>query len=97
MRLYFFERKNNMKLVTLDIEGMHCSMCEAHVLDQIRKVLPTGTKLKANHKKGTVVFVVDDDIDASVVKDAISKEGYKVLSYKEEEYHKTCLFSFLKK
>ena len=36
--------------ITLDIEGMACSMCEAHVNDTIRKNFPV-KKVSASHSK----------------------------------------------
>lgn len=86
-----------MKQITLTIEGMHCEMCESHICDCIRKVLPSSKKVKANHHRKTAVFLVDDDVNVSVASDMISKEGYHVLKKEEEPYVKKGIFSFLKK
>lgn len=32
--------------VTLKVEGMSCSMCEAHICETIRKVVPDAKKVK---------------------------------------------------
>ncbi len=96
MRLFVL-KVNNMKQITLNLEGMHCGMCESHVCDQIRKSIPGATKVKADHRKGIAIFVVDDGIDYHMAITAISNEGYKVLSSNEEEYQKKKLFSFLRK
>ena len=49
-----------MKLVTLNIDGMRCSMCESHVNDLIRKVDGT-KKIKSSHLSNTSTFVIDDE------------------------------------
>ncbi len=86
-----------MKKIILIIEGMHCSMCESHVLSAIRKSMPDAKKLTANHKKGLVSFVVDEKEKPDLAIESIQKEGYKVLSIKDEPYEKKGLLSFLKK
>ncbi len=86
-----------MKKIILTIDGMHCSMCESHVLDAIRKSMPEAKKLSANHKKGFVYFAVDEKSKPDLAIQAIQKEGYKVLSIKDEPYEKKGFFSFFKK
>ena len=41
-----------MVQVTLEIDGMMCGMCEAHVGDAIRKQLPEARKVSASAGKG---------------------------------------------
>ena len=36
---------------TLKIEGMMCSMCEAHINDVIRKAVPGAKKVSSSHAK----------------------------------------------
>ena len=40
-----------MVKITLEVEGMACGMCEAHVNDVIRKVFPV-KKVTSSHTKG---------------------------------------------
>lgn len=86
-----------MKQVNLKIDGMHCSMCESHVIDCVRKGLPSAKKIKANHHSGLLSFVVEDDVDYTPAIDNVTKDGYKVLENTSEEYVKKGFFSFLKK
>lgn len=86
-----------MKQITFKVEGMHCGMCESHVMDRIRKVLPKATKVKADHRKGIASFVLEDGIDYRPAMDAISKEGYHASDPKVEEYQKKGLFSLFGK
>ena len=45
-----------MLLITLKIEGMHCSMCESHINDIIRKVNGT-SKIKSSHLRNESKFL----------------------------------------
>ena len=67
----------------LEIEGMKCSMCEAHINDVVRKTVNC-KKLKSSHKKNLTTFMSEDLIDEDYLKDAIENTGYKVLSIKCE-------------
>lgn len=93
MRLFLLVRYLYMKLVTLVVEGMHCSMCESHICDCIRKGLPSAKKIKANHKDGKVCFIIEDDDNYSKCIDNIKNDGYKVLSSNIEDYVKKGFFS----
>ena len=63
----------------LTIEGMKCSMCEAHINDIIRKNFDV-KKLKSNHKKNITSFTSDDSLDEELLKDVISSTGYKIIN-----------------
>jgi copper chaperone CopZ len=87
-----------MELITLKVEGMKCGMCESHVCDYIRKVLPKAKKVKANHMKNTASFVLEQNgVDIKPVMDEISSGGYHVEGFTRDPYEKKGLFSFLKK
>ena len=45
-----------MLQITVGVDGMACSMCEAHVSDAIRKAFPV-KKVTASHTKGQAVCV----------------------------------------
>ena len=62
----------------LTIEGMKCSMCEAHINDIIRKNFDV-KKLKSSHKKNITSFISDDSLDEELLKDVISTTGYKLI------------------
>ena len=55
-----------MNRITLQIEGMACGMCEAHMNDLIRKTFPDAKKVSSSRKKGEAVFLTDSDIDEEV-------------------------------
>ena len=76
---------------TLTIDGMMCSMCEAHVNDAVRDALQVKS-VKSSHKKGTTEIISEQAPDLRTVKDAIEKTGYRVLDMKSEPYEKKGLF-----
>ena len=76
---------------TLTIDGMMCSMCEAHVNDAVRDALQVKS-VKSSHKKGTTEIISEQTPDLQTVKDAIEKTGYRVLDIKSEPYEKKGLF-----
>ncbi len=86
------ERKNMYK-TTLKIDGMMCSMCEAHINDVIRKAVPTARKLSASHKKGEAGFLSEELPDEKLLKDAVDATGYSCLSVTTEPYEKKGLLS----
>ena len=47
-----------MVKITLEVEGMACGMCEAHVNDAIRKAFPV-KKVTSSHTKGETVILAD--------------------------------------
>ncbi len=61
--------------VYLDVEGMRCSMCEAHVNDIVRKTSKV-KKVKASYKKKEVLIIMEDDKDINNIINAINSLGY---------------------
>ena len=72
---------------TIAVEGMACSMCEAHVNDAVRKAFPI--------KKVTSILC-ENRLDEDALRSAISATGYQVLSIQSAPYEKKGLFSFRK-
>ena len=77
---------------TLIIEGMMCSMCEAHICDTIRKAVPSAKKVSASHAKGEASFLTEDAVDAERLKAAIDSTGYTCLGVDSAPYEKRGLF-----
>ena len=80
--------------ITVQIEGMMCGMCEAHICDSIRRAIPEARKVSASHANGEATFLIDGSIDAAWLKKNIAKTGYKMLSLRAEPYVKKGLFGF---
>ena len=59
----------------LKINGMMCSMCEAHINDVIRKNFDV-KKIKSSHKKNMTTFLSEKYIDEKDIKNVIDSTGY---------------------
>ena len=77
---------------TLNIEGMMCGMCEAHVCDAIRKAIPSAKKVSASRSKREASFLTEDAVDAEQLKAAINTTGYTCLGIESSSYEKKGLF-----
>lgn len=78
------------------VDGMMCSMCEAHINDCVRKNFNVN-KVNSSHTKGTCEIVADD-IDVAELEKAINSTGYTVRGISSEPYEKKSFLSkFYKK
>ena len=84
-----------MKKTTVEVEGMRCGMCEAHVADVIRKSFPT-RKITCSHGKKQAVILSETSLDADQLRKAIADCGYGVGKIEEEEYVKKGLFGLFR-
>lgn len=82
--------------ITVEVEGMACSMCEAHVNDAVRNAFPV-KKVTSSHTKKQTVIIAESDIDEQKLKSVISKTGYEAISVSKEPYEKKGLFAAFKK
>lgn len=73
--------------IVVDVEGMACSMCEAHINDEVRKEFNV-KKVASSHGKGRTVIITEEDIDENRLKDVINKTGYKAGSVVKKPYEK---------
>lgn len=73
-----------MYKITLQIDGMMCGMCEAHVNDAIRRAFPV-KKVTSNHKKKETVILAGQDIPDSRLEAVITQSGYTFLGAAREE------------
>lgn len=81
-----------MTKYTVKVDGMQCSMCEAHVNDAVRKAFPI-KKVTSSHAKKQTVILSEKPISEQTLKKVINDTGYTVLSVKSEPYEKKGLFS----
>ena len=81
-----------MVKIVLEVEGMHCDMCETHVNDIVRRVAGV-KKVKSSHAKGRTEVVAEDGADVALIKEAIAGQGYGVGDVVSEPYEKRGLFS----
>lgn len=76
-----------MVKISIDVEGMACGMCEAHVNDAVRQAFSV-KKVTSSHSKGKTEIIAENDIDKTELSKVIEKSGYHVLSVKSEPYEK---------
>ncbi len=80
-----------MKKITIEVNGMACGMCEAHVCDVIRKNFNV-KKVTASHVKKQAVIIAEA-VDEQKLREVIATEGYTTGDCKTEEYLKKEFFS----
>lgn len=75
-----FRKKTGLVQTTLGIEGMACSMCEAHINDAIRKNFLVKSA-KSNRRKKTCVVMSEEPLDEARVRAVITELGYDLVSF----------------
>ena len=80
-----------MVKITVDIEGMACGMCEAHINEAVRNAFPV-RKVSSSHTKKQAVIIAEQDIPEQELKDVVAKAGYDAVSVSSEPYEKKGLF-----
>ena len=81
-----------MLKITLEVEGMHCGMCETHVNDVVRR-MDGVKKVRSSHAKGRTEVITEDGVNIELIKEAIAKQGYGGGRIETEPYVKRGLFS----
>ena len=76
---------------TVEISGMVCGMCEAHVNDAVRNSFKVKSVSSDRNKKCTEI-VSEEALDEAALKEAIEKTGYTVGAITAEPYEKKGLF-----
>ena len=77
---------------TIAVEGMACSMCEAHINDAVRKAFPVKKVTSSRSKKETTVLT-ETELDEDALRAVISDTGYEVGEIRKEPWEKKGLFS----
>ena len=73
-----------MTQTILEIEGMMCSMCQAHINDAIRRAFPVKS-VKSAHRKGRTVILSAAPLDREALYAVIRNTGYTLLGITETE------------
>ncbi len=81
---------------TLEISGMMCGMCEAHINDAIRSAFPV-RKVQSSYKKGKTVIYSEMPLDKEKLRSTINATGYVFLNAKEETAEKRSFFDIFRK
>ena len=73
-----------MVKIYLNVNGMMCGMCEAHVNDIVRKTTKI-KKVKSSHKKKETIIIMESRKDLGLIINAIKSLGYDCSLNKIEE------------
>ncbi|MBO4941733.1 MAG: heavy metal translocating P-type ATPase [Clostridia bacterium] len=71
------ERKTMTKVIK--IEGMMCPHCEANVKTTLEGLQGVASA-EVSHKTGMAKLILSEDIENSILKNAVEEKGYKVIS-----------------
>ena len=63
---------------TLNVKGMHCKSCEMLLTDSIGEIKGV-QKVTADHKKGMITIILENENLLPEIKNVIETEGYKVI------------------
>ena len=74
----------NMIKTTVQVTGMVCGMCEAHINDAVRSAFQV-RKVRSSRKKGETVILSEIPIDRDRLRQVIASAGYMMLQAREEE------------
>ena len=85
-----------MYKITLNIEGMACGMCEAHMNDAIRAAF-AARKVTSSHVKKQTVIIAENDIDDAKLAETVKSTGYQLTGITRGPYEKKGLLGIFKK
>lgn len=80
-----------MVKITMNVEGMACPRCEAHMVEAIKKAFNV-KKVTASHTAKNCEIIAKEEISESAILDAVKETGYVVSNIKCEPHKKFCLF-----
>ena len=72
-------KEENQMVKTLDIEGMMCANCQAHVQKALESVAGV-TQVVVSLEQKNATVTTDADVEDGVLIDAVTQSGYKVLA-----------------
>lgn len=81
---------------TLLVDGMMCSMCEAHVNDAIRQHFAV-KKVTSSHTKGKTVILSAAPLDEQTLRETLNATGYTVRAVSSKAAERRGLFGAFKK
>ena len=82
-----------MRKTRIEIDGMMCGMCEAHINEAIRKHF-RASKVKASRTAKEAVILSEESIDEEQLKRVIRETGYTPGAVVTEDGVKRRLFGF---
>ena len=74
-----------MTRTIIGVDGMMCSMCEAHINEAVRKAVPEAKKITSNRGKKQTEIISEEPVDTEKIKAAIEATGYTYLGSESEK------------
>ncbi len=71
----------------LEINGMACGKCEAHINDCLRAHFPV-KKVSSSHKKGKTVVLSEAPLEKDRLEQVIAATGYTLLTVSQQTVEK---------
>ena len=81
-----------MVKITVGIDGMACSMCEAHINEAVRNAFSV-KKVTSSHTRKETVILAEREIPGPALRKVIAEAGYDVMSVNWAPYEKKGLFA----
>lgn len=81
---------------TVQVKGMMCTMCEAHINDVVRSKFSV-KKVTSSHSKGKTVILSQQPLDHEALAAAITATGYEVGDITARPQEKKGLLGFFGK
>lgn len=72
-----------MYKITVNVEGMMCENCEAHVNKAVSRNFDVKS-VTSSHESGKTEIISENPVDEAKLKEIISEEGYTVTAVKTE-------------
>ena len=76
-----------MTEIKVQVEGMMCSMCQAHINDAVRRAFPV-RKVSSSHTKGETQILTEEPIDEAELRRVIDATGYTAGEIHSSPYEK---------
>lgn len=81
-----------MYKTVVGVDGMMCSMCEAHVSEVVKKTFPQAKSVKSNRRTKQTVILSETPLEEGPVRRAIDAAGYETLTFCCAPYEKKGCF-----
>ena len=77
------KENNNMTTITVNVTGMMCGHCEAHVNKAVKEAFGV-ENVVSSHEKGTTVIQAPQKLDEDKIREVIKEAGYEVTGITQE-------------
>lgn len=77
----------------IQITGMACGMCEAHINDALRKAFPL-KKVTSSYRRKEAILLTEHELADADIKAVIEDSGYALTQIERQSYEKKRRFPF---